>query len=677
MPEKMIKQLHQLARLNGIETAYYDITGIRRQAAPESLLAALRSLGAPVERMADVCDAVRETRLKRLRRCCEPVWVTWDGGPVSLQLNLPEITEGPADCVLDVENGEVRHWTCDLNDLPVLRTAEVEGEQYNIRQLVLPPGLPWGYHRFTLVLRNGSYETTIISAPRQAYNLPRNPEGKTWGVFIPLYALHSDRSLGAGDLTDLKTLLGWVRGLGGSMVGTLPLLASYLDEPFDPSPYAPVSRLFWNEFYIDIAGIPELGSCPEAKEIFDSGGFQHEVEELRKKPLVDYRREMAAKRKVLEKLAACCFSGGSQYQADLKKWVAEHPDAQDYARFRAAVERRRTGWPVWPERMREGELREGDFDPEAERYHLYVQWVIDRQLQILSNGDKTGLYLDLPLGVNGGGYDTWRERSAFAMDTSTGAPPDPFFSHGQDWGFPPLHPERIRERGYRYYIACLRNHLEHASALRLDHVMALHRLFWVPKGMPARDGVYVRYRPEEFYAVLTLESQRHKTIIVGEDLGTVPPNVRTAMSRHGINRMYILPFELTGNPERVLNPVQANILTSLNTHDMPPFAAFWSAKEESERSKLAAYLHAEGWLETAVDNPDAVMEACLRYLSASQSQILLVNLEDLWLETDPQNVPGTHEYPNWRRKARYTFEEFSRMPEVLTMLAEINSLRRG
>lgn len=676
MPEKQVKQLHQLARLCGIETAYYDVTGIRRQAAAESLLAALGALGTPVERMADVTDAIRETRLKRLRRCFEPVSVTWDGQPVDLQLSLPAFTEGTADCVLEVENGDVRRWTCRLNDLPVLRTAEAEGEQYTVRQLVLPPGLPWGYHRFTLVLKNGSYETKIISAPQKAYNTPGEPGSRSWGVFIPLYALHSERSLGAGDLTDLKTLLDWVRGLGGSMVGTLPLLAAYLKEPFDPSPYAPVSRLFWNEFYIDIAGIPELVICPQAKEVMESGQFQSEIQELREASLVDYRRGMSAKRKVLEQLASYCFNGEYSRQADMFRWVAEHPNVQDYARFRAAAERQRAGWPVWPVRMRGGELREEDYDPEAERYHLYVQWVMDRQLRLLSKGEKTGLYLDLPLGVAGGGYDVWRERAAFAVEASTGAPPDPFFSSGQDWGFPPLHPERIREQGYRYYIACLRNHLEHASALRLDHVMALHRLFWVPKGMTAREGVYVHYHPEEFYAILTLESQRHKTVIVGEDLGTVSPSVRTAMSRHGLNRMYILPFELTGNPQRALNQVPVNILTSLNTHDMPPFAEFWSKKDENERFNLASYLHAEGWLEAPTDSASAVLAACLRYLSASQSQILMVNLEDLWLETAPQNVPGSMEYPSWRRKAKYSFEEFSRMPEVLKTLAEINILRR-
>ncbi|MEW6448084.1 MAG: 4-alpha-glucanotransferase [Bacillota bacterium] len=677
MYEKQVKQLHQLARLNGIETAYYDVTGIQRQATPESLLAALRSLGAPVETMADVCDAVRETRLKKLRRRCEPVWVTWDGRPVRLELSLPVFTEGLADCVLNVENGEVRRWTCNLNDLPVLRTAEAEGEQYIVRELVLPSGLPWGYHRFTIVLQDGAYESMVISAPLKAYNLPGEPPMKTWGVFIPLYALHSERSLGAGDLTDLKMLLGWIRGLGGSLVGTLPLLAAYLDEPFDPSPYAPVSRLFWNEFYIDVAAVPELGSCPEAREILDSGRFQRETAELRKSSLVDYRRGMSAKRKLLEKLAACCYSRESDRLAALLRWVVEHPEVQDYARFRATAERQRAGWPVWPVRMREGELREEDYDTEAERYHLYVQWVIDQQLRSLANGDKTGLYLDLPLGVNGGGYDVWRERSAFALDASTGAPPDPFFSQGQDWGFPPLHPERIREQGYRYYIACLRNHLQHASALRLDHVMALHRLFWVPKGVTAREGVYVRYRPEEFYAILTIESQKHKAVIVGEDLGTVPPDVRTAMSRHGINRMYILPFELTGNPQRPLNQVSANTLTSLNTHDMPPFAAFWSTTDKHERSKLAAFLQAESRLERPADDTNAVMDACLRYLAASPAQFLIINLEDLWLETAPQNVPGANDYPNWRRKARHSFEEFSRMPEVLNMLAKINGLRRG
>ncbi len=641
-----------------------------------------------MERMADVPQALRERREEQWRRCCEPVVVAWDGEPVSLELRLPAgRAVGPADCCLKFEDGEERRWSCDLASLPVLRAAAVEGRRWVARLLSLPPGLPWGYHRFALELPACSCETLVISAPRQVYTLLSAGAGRIWGAFLPLYALTSERSWGAGNFTDLENLCRWVQALGGGMVGTLPLLAAFLDEPFDPSPYAPVSRLFWNEFYLDVARVPELEGSWEARKVLGSPEFQREIRELRDAPLVDYRRGMAARRRVLEHLARSFFSGGSagRRRAELRRWAAEHPHAEDYARFRAAGEQQRTCWQDWPERMREGGLREGDYDPDAARYHLYVQWLAHEQFQAAAEQARrrgAGLYLDFPVGVHRAGYDVWRERAAFVLEASIGAPPDPFFAGGQDWGLPPLHPERIREQGYRYFIASLRHHLRYAGALRLDHIMGLHRLFWVPGGLPAREGVYVRYRAGEFYAILALESRRQKALIVGEDLGTVPCQVRAAMARHGVYRMYVLPFELARSPAgeapgEILRPVPADALACLNTHDMPPFAAFWQERKEGERLALSAFLQRAGRLEAPRAGTGAALKACLAHLAASRAPILLVNLEDLWLETAPQNVPGAGDYPSWRRKARLSFEKFARLPGVAELLGEISALRAG
>lgn len=674
-----IRLLHRLARLYGVETAFYDNAGRRRLASPQSLLAVLQVLGAPVERLADVSSALREGIQKQWRRYCEPAAVAWNREPVRLQLRLPaELTGGIADCRLELENGKVWRWSCHLARLPVLQAVVVEGMNYEVRQLKLPSGLPLGYHWLTITLPARHHKILLISAPRQAYG-PVTSTKRLWGIFVPLYALHSGRSWGAGDLTDLETLLGWVHEQGGDLVGTLPLLASFLDEPFIPSPYEPVTRLFWNEFYLDVTRVEELKRCREARELLNSPAFRQEIAALQAAPLVDYRRGMAVKRRILELCARHFFAGNSGRQAAFRDWVKKNPVVQDYARFRATVEKRRTSWQVWPGRLRDGILREGDYDPRVEGYHLYVQWLAHRQFQDLAararqNGQR--LYLDLPLGVHRDGYDVWRERSVFALEANSGAPPDAFYSRGQDWGFPPLHPEGIREQGYRYYIAVVRHHLQHAGILRLDHVMGLHRLYWIPRGLSAREGVYVRYRAEEFYAILALESQRYRALLVGEDLGNVPGSVRSAMKGHNINRMYVLPFEYTGNTRRVLRPIPARALVCLNTHDMPPFAAFWLGKDASERVALPVFLYHQGRLALPTNKTGDVTRACLAHLAASRARILLVNLEDLWLETAPQNIPGTVDaYPNWRRKARYTVEEFSQKPEVLQVLKEISYLR--
>jgi 4-alpha-glucanotransferase len=351
--------------------------------------------------------------------------------------------------------------------------------------------------------------------------------------------------------------------------------------------------------------------------------------------------------------------------------------------------------------MCDGVLTAGDYLEEPKQYHLYVQWLAHQQMEGVSataRKKNIKLYLDLPLGVHPDGYDVWRERRAFILETTVGAPPDAVFTRGQNWDFPPMHPERIREQGYRYLRACLRHQLRRAGILRIDHVMGLHRLFCIPHGMDASRGVYLHYRAEELYAILALESYYHKAIIVGEDLGTVPDYVRPAMKKRGFRGMYVLHYELASKPEKGGLPVPPDSVASLNTHDMPPFASFWEGRDIPQRRELGlldekgvrrervdrqnmiealeASLQRQGWLKKSAVDTYTIFKACLSFLAGSQAQIALVNLEDLWLEVQPQNIPSIiDEYPNWRRKARYSFEEFCRMPQVLDILRTISRLR--
>jgi len=687
----------------GVQTSFYDVEDRRQQASPEAVLSVLRALDAPVGGVADVSDALRVRRRELWGRGVEPVTVAWDGEPAGIDLRLPAASaDGTLRCNLELETGESHAWTCDVADLPVVESAMLEGIRHQAMRLALPFRLPLGYHRLTLEWGARQFETLVISASLRAHASRQGPAGRCWGVFLPLYALHSRRSWGGGDLADLEALLEWVAELGGSVIATLPLLAAFLDEPLDPSPYAPASRLFWNEFYIDVTRVPELERCPSAQAIVGSPEVQQELEELRSLPLVDYRREMALKRKVLEELAQSFFAERSERHTALAQFVEAHPALEDYACFRATVERRRSPWRTWPQPLRDGVLKAGDYDEAAKHYHLYVQWLAQEQMQALcERGRLAGaeLRLDLPLGVHPESYDVWRERGVFALDASVGSPPDTFFTKGQNWGFPPLHPQAIRKQGYRYFIDCLRHHLQHAGILRLDHIMSLHRLYWIPSGMEAPDGVYVRYPSEELYAILSVESHRHGALIVGEDLGTVPGYVRRAMARHNIHRTYVVQFELRPDRRRPLGAVPAASVASINTHDMPPLAAFWRGLDIDDRLKrgllddrgarrerrarqalkqsFLALLKRRGLLKKASRGERAVVLACLALLSTSRARGVMANLEDLWLERQPQNIPGTsEERPNWRRKARYTFEAFSQMPEVLDTLRRVDRLRK-
>ncbi|HEU0051792.1 MAG TPA: 4-alpha-glucanotransferase, partial [Longimicrobium sp.] len=265
-------------------------------------------------------------------------------------------------------------------------------------------------------------------------------------------------------------------------------------------------------------------------------------------------------------------------------------------------------------------------------------------------------------------------------------------------GFPPVHPEELRRSGYRYFIDSLRTVMPFAGALRFDHVMSLHRLYWIPPGFGAREGTYVRYRPDEYYAILSLESHRHRTRIVGEDLGTVPQEVRARMGRHHIGRMYVLQYEAVPTNQPPVGAVIPGSVASLNTHDMPPFRGFWEGADIADRQdlglvderaaraerrtrselrdKLASFLTAEGWLESSTDE-HSVLRAALAFLAAGEDWLTLAGLEDLWGEDRPQNVPGTsEERPNWRRRARLSLDELKRDPELDEILRTIDSIRR-
>lgn len=697
-------ELQELAHTYGIETAYYDVANRRKEASPEAILLVLKALGAPVETFEDIPSALNDRRQAIWRRYLEPVVVAWEGGPAAADLHLPlDRAASSVACQVNLENGYVHSWSCDLAELPTLRVVELCGERYVAKRLTIPGILPWGYHRLIIEAPGKLSEALLIGAPLKAYPSHKGSVNRVWGIFLPLYALHSKRSWGSGDFSDLEDLIAWVSALGGSVVATLPLLACFFDEQFDQSPYAPVSRLFWNEFYLDVGKIPELGQCSSAQAVLESKDFREELKALRSLRFVDYGRQMALKRKVLEELARSLFLETNDRFADFGSFVESNRRVEDYASFRATCARQGVSWWQWPEPLRDGILRMGDYDEETKRYHTYVQWLAQQQLHELSEkaGELgSGLYIDLPLGVRPDGYDAWREHDLFAMDVSVGAPPDTLYSKGQHWYFPPLHPEKIREQEYRYVIDYLDNHLKYASLLRIDHVMSLHRLFWIPKGLEARNGVYIRYCADELCAILSLESHRHKCLVVGENLGTVPSHVNQLMSRHDIHGMYVVQYEVTPVQKRPLRTVVADEVASLNTHDMPPFSAFWRGSDiedrfdlnlldgagalaeretrEALKKALLRFLQRNGWLKSVPANDIyPVLRACLKFLGASSARVVLVNLEDLWLETEPQNLPGVHgRSSNWRRKASHTFEGFSRMPKLRSTLEEIDTLRR-
>ena len=694
------KLLHNLARLYNVQSVYRDGFGRLREAPLEAIFSVLRSLGAPIETVNDLPSAWRQRRQALWQRAIEPVLVAWQGNPLKVKVRLPSrLAATKAKYQIVLETGERLEGECYDEPGVKPQTRRVEGARYVARRLFVHGSIPLGYHRLHLQLDELRLESYLFSAPRETY-APADSSVKRWGLFCPLYALCSERSWGAGDFSDLAALVDFVGEQKGDAVATLPMLASFLDEPFDPSPYAPVSRLFWNEFFLDVSAIPELTQCAAARALCDATDFHNALASARSANLVDYRKVMTLKRRVLEVLLRFLLAQTSERRESFEKFVATHPRVRDYAAFRAKVERERKSWRHWQPARRDGALTPNDYDENAKQYHLYVQWQCGEQIHKLHEQARTrgtALYLDFPLGVNRDGYDVWRERDLFVLSANGGAPPDSLFIKGQNWGFPPLHPEKIRQQGYRYYIDCLRHHMACSGMLRIDHVMGLHRAFWVPEGSSATDGLYIHYRAAEFYAIFNLETHRHRVQIVGENLGTVPVYVNEAMARHKILGMHVGQFGINANAQAALDTVPAHTVASLNTHDTPTFMGFWSgadiedrvalglledsqARDEREyraaqKNALIGFLRSRGWLNEEA-SADAVLRAWLAFLARQDAEFMLVNLEDLWLEPAPQNMPGTgYERPNWRRKARFSMEEIRAMGALVETLKTIRDKR--
>jgi 4-alpha-glucanotransferase len=698
----MTDLLRNLARHYNIQCDYHDGLGRYRKAPPEAILRVLQALGAPAASLDDLSDALRQRRQSLWRQAIDPVTVAWQGGFLTIPLRLPgALAETPANFQIELENSQAIHGACadDPAAAPVMK--ELEGARYVKRRVVIPATLPLGYHLLRLRIADLQLESRLFAAPPRAYTPA--VQTKRWGIFCPLYAMQSERSWGAGDFTDLEDLIEFTAKVNGRAVATLPLLAGFLDEPFNPSPYAPVSRLFWNEFFLDIEAIPELQHSSGARTLLQSEEFRRDLETLRARPLVDYRKAMALKQRVLAELCRSFRRVRSARKDNFEQFTAARPTARDYAAFRAKVEREGKNWDRWEPASREGELKPQDYDRSARDYHLYVQWLCAEQTRALGANAKamgTGLYLDFPLGVNRDGYDVWRERRLFALDAGGGAPPDGLFVKGQNWGFPPLQPEALRQQGYRYYIECLRHHMAEASMLRVDHIMGLHRAFWIPEGFGAGDGMYVRYRAPEFYAIFNLESHRHCVEIVGENLGTVPGYVNEAMARRGFLGMHVDQFCLEADPEQALKPPPSLTVASLNTHDTATFMGFWTGAEiedrvalgliepeqaekeqrfrAAQRQALASFLHSQGYLAEPTTDAEPVLRAWLLFLADGDEDFLLVNLEDLWLEPAPQNVPGTwQERANWQRKARFALRDLRAMGPLMSLLKTIGDIRGG
>jgi len=725
-------RLQELARLHGIAPDYVDIWGKRHGVADETLVALLAEFGIDAATPQAIEAAILARDFDRWHEVLPPVIVVREGAaPWTLRLNLTAaLDSAPLAWQLVEENGATHQGEFSPGDLPSPERIDA----FVAREITLPIKVGLGYHRLALLRAGVSVAEALVAvAPSKCYRpVAVQGEGRVWGAVAQVYALRSERNWGIGDFTDLRAVLEQWSHRGAAIVGVNPLHALFPHNPAHASPYSPSSRLFVNVLYIDVEAVEDFRECEEVVNDVFSAPFQARLQKLREAPLVDYPGVAETKLTVLERLYAHFrerhLAAGSDRGKAFRSFQANGAEhLWRHALFEALQEHFHRedpnvwGWPVWPEPYRNPESRDvarfADEHTARVEFYQYLQWQAESQLAQIGRRSfdlalGVGLYEDLAVSIDRGGAEAWANQDLYAVTASVGAPPDDFNLAGQNWGLPPLRPERLREVGYEPFIATLRENMRHAGALRIDHVMGLARLYWIPEGRTPSEGAYVHYPFADLLAIIALESHRNQCMVIGEDLGTVPDEVRSALGDYGILSYRLFFFERNSTGDfRPPAEYPADALVAASTHDLPTLAGFWEGSDLLLRDQLglipADAQRQERIVERAQDRarlllameqeellphgatvnpvslpnmtPEFVRNINL-YLARTPSKVLVVQLEDVLGMREQVNLPATtDEHPNWRRKLVLDLERFGddeRFVTIANALAGARPLAR-
>jgi 4-alpha-glucanotransferase len=549
------------------------------------------------------------------------------------------------------------------------------------RAIAWPPGLPEGSYRLHVTDASGVAENApLIVAPPKAY---RGDFDRCWLLAVQLYGIRSARNWGIGDFTDLKGLIKLASDLGADGVGLNPLHALFDDRPTDSSPYSPNSRLFLNPLYIDVDKLGETGVVAADREA---------IERLRQGDIVDYAAVAGLKWRALHAAFNVFKANPNAAEAkDFEAFRAERaPLLSRFACFETLRHKFNKPWWEWPEEWRQPDqakcagLRQGPDAAEIE-FVEFVQWTADRQLRAardlaVSLGMNVGLYLDVAVGVQSDGFDAWNEPSAISRHLGVGAPPDPLNTAGQNWGLAGFNAAGLEMQSFEPFREMLRASMRYAGAIRLDHVLGLKRLYLVPHGFSAKEGVYVQMPFEALLAATAQESISHRCVVIGEDLGTVPEGFREAMADWGIWSYQVMMFERDDNGRfRDVDHYAANALVTFNTHDLSTYAGWRCFSDLKLKRSLGldpgesdeARWHALAMLSDVLRHHaihDHDLFAVAGFLARTKSRLLAISLEDLLGVIDQPNIPGTvDEHPNWRRRLPLELDKIAAAIDVAAL----------
>ncbi|HEX6534222.1 MAG TPA: 4-alpha-glucanotransferase [Gemmatimonadaceae bacterium] len=702
--------LQALAARLGILPGYMDQTGReRRVTSDETRVALIGAMGYDASTEERARRALERIEERDRRRVMAPVRVVHDEEAWHRTIEF----RVPRDWRLRA--GDRVSWRCELraeDGTLAVHEGVVERGAGEVVDIGLAPFIGAGYHDLRLELRAGARQARaaqrLIVTPAACVL----PARRSFGIIANLYSLRGAHDWGVGNLGDLARLCEWSASRGAAFVGVNPLHA-LRNAGHDISPYRPVSRLYRNEIYLDIEAIPELAESEEARALLARDETRAELARLRASDRVRYERIAALERPILLALhrafALHHRGAGDARGRAYARWLEREGDALTlYATFRAleahlvAGGKHSSDWHTWPTHFQSpssaqvAAFRESHH--EAVDLHRWLQFELDRQLGEVASraseaGLSIGLYQDLAIGTAPDGSDCWAYPALFARGVSVGAPPDDYSATGQNWGLPPLDPHRLHEDRYAYWIALVRAALRHAGALRIDHVLGLFRQFWIPDGTSGRDGAYVRFPTNDLLGILALESARHRAVIVGEDLGTVPQEVPGTLRKWGVLGSRVMLFERDrGGGFRAASTYEPHVLATADTHDMVPLAGFWQerdidigrevgviATDDEERAAraarardrraLLARLAAAGALRASgggeLSGPE-LRGAVHRFLCGTPALLVGLALDDLTGEVDPVNIPGVgaDRFPSWTRRMRVPLESLPDAPDV-------------
>jgi 4-alpha-glucanotransferase len=667
--------LVELAHRFGVATEYLDWKDCRVVVSEATLVAVLGALGVVASSQDDRAAVLLARDRHYWSRSLPATLVARSGTETQFWVH---VTHGdPVGLWIRLEDGGVRTGLRQIeNHTP---PYHLDGRWIGEATFELPGDLPLGYHQ--LHMNSGTFETsaTLIVSPA-ALELPlRLGARRAWGLATQLYSVRSQRSWGVGDLTDLADLAVWSAARhGAGYILVNPLHAAAPTAPMEPSPYLPTSRRFVNPLYLRVEAIPEFAY------VRHRGRIRKAQADLQRRAgsvdTVDRDAAWAAKRAALESIYRVERSAGRELAYSAYR-AREGRSLDDFATWCALAEELGNDWHNWPGAMQHpAGAAVADFAAEnadAVDFHRWLQWQLDEQLTAaqsaaLQAGMELGIMHDLAVGVDPNGADAWALQDVLALGVSAGAPPDEFNQLGQDWSQPPWRPDQLVEHAYEPFRALVTAVLRHAGGVRIDHIIGLFRLWWIPRGAPPTQGTYVRYDHEAMIGILALEAHRAGAVVVGEDLGTVEPWVRDYLRERGLFGTSILWFELDrdgGGGPLPAERWREYCLSSVTTHDLPPTAGYLAGEhvrlrqelglltrplsEElaSDRAEQAAWQHELRRVGLLGDNAgvEQTILALYEYLGRTPSKLLALALTDAVGDRRTQNQPGTvNEYPNWR-----------------------------